>query len=115
MASDFASDSADPAERAAELRATIAHHAAAYHERDAPEIPDADYDQLLRELIDLEEAHPELVTDASPTQRIGGAPNVAFSPVAHTVAMMSLHNAFDINELQAWYERMRRRLDGTVA
>ena len=112
MASDFASDSTDPAERVAELRATIARHAAAYYERDAPEIPDADYDQLLRELRDLEEAHPELVTDASPTQRIGGAPNVAFSPVAHTVAMMSLHNAFDINELQAWYERMRRRLEG---
>ena len=112
MASDFASDSTDPAERVAELRATIARHAAAYYERDAPEIPDAEYDQLLRELRDLEEAHPELVTDASPTQRIGGAPNVAFSPVAHTVAMMSLHNAFDINELQAWYERMRRRLEG---
>ncbi len=112
MASDFASDSTDPAERAAELRATIAHHAAGYHERDAPEIPDADYDQLLRELRDLEEAHPELVTDASPTQRVGGAPNVAFSPVTHTAAMMSLHNAFDINELQAWYVRMQRRLDG---
>ena len=112
MASDFASDSTDPAERVAELRATIARHAAAYYERDAPEIPDAEYDQLLRELRDLEEAHPELVTDASPTQRIGGAPNVAFSPVTHTVAMMSLHNAFDINELQAWYVRMQRRLEG---
>ena len=112
MASDFASDSTDPAERVTGLRATIAHHAAAYYERDAPEITDADYDQLLRELRDLEEAHPELVTNASPTQRVGGAPNVAFSPVAHTVAMMSLHNAFDINELQAWYVRMQRRLDG---
>ena len=112
MASDTASDSMDPAERVAELRATIARHAAAYYERDAPEIPDADYDQLLRELRDLEEAHQELVTDASPTQRVGGAPNVAFSPVTHTAAMMSLHNAFDINELQAWYVRMQRRLDG---
>ena len=112
MASDIASDSTDPALRAAELRATIADHAAAYYERDAPEIPDADYDQLLRELRDFEEAYPELVTDASPTQRVGGAPNLAFSPVTHTAAMMSLHNAFDINELQAWYVRMQRRLDG---
>ena len=112
MASDFASDSTDPAQRVAELRATIARYAAAYYERDAPEVPDAIYDQLLRELEDLEEAYPELATDASPTQRVGGAPNVAFSPVTHTAAMMSLHNAFDINELQAWYVRMQRRLDG---
>ena len=112
MASDFASDSTDPAERVAELRATIARLSAAYYERDDPEVPDAIYDQLLRELEDLEEAYPSLATDASPTQRVGGAPNVAFSPVTHTAAMMSLHNAFDINELQAWYVRMQRRLEG---
>ena len=112
MASDTASDSTDPAERVAELRATIARLSAAYYERDDPEVPDAVYDQLLRELEDLEEAYPSLATDASPTQRVGGAPNVAFSPVTHTAAMMSLHNAFDINELQAWYVRMQRRLDG---
>ena len=112
MASDFASDSTDPAERVAELRATIARLSAAYYERDDPEVPDAIYDQLLRELEDLEEAYPSLATDASPTQRVGGAPNVAFSSVTHTAAMMSLHNAFDINELQAWYVRMQRRLDG---
>ncbi len=116
MASDSAADSAsgstDPAERVAELRAAVARHAAAYYERDDPEIPDADYDQLLRELADLEEAHPELAAETSPTQRVGGAPNVAFSPVTHTLAMMSLHNAFDIDELQAWYGRMQRRLDG---
>ncbi|MDE0701257.1 MAG: NAD-dependent DNA ligase LigA [Acidimicrobiaceae bacterium] len=112
MASDSASDSTDPARRVAELRASLARHVEAYYERDSPEIPDAEYDRLLRELEDLEAAHPELASDSSPTQRIGGAPNVAFSPVAHTVPMMSLHNAFDIDELQAWYERMRRRLDG---
>ncbi len=112
MASDFASDSTDPAERVAELRATIARLSAAYYERDDPEVPDAIYDQLLRELEDLEEAYPSLATDASPTQRVGGAPNVAFSSVTHTAAMMSLHNAFDINELQAWHVRMQRRLDG---
>ena len=112
MASDPDPNSTNPAERVAALRATVSRHAAAYYERDAPEVPDATYDQLVRELKELEEAHPELVADSSPTQQVGGAPNVAFSPVTHAVAMMSLHNAFDINELQAWYERMRRRLDG---
>ena len=112
MASDSASDSTDPARRVAELRAALARHVEAYYGRDRPEIPDADYDRLLRELEDLEAAHPELASDSSPTQRIGGAPNAAFSPVTHTVPMMSLHNAFDVEELQAWYERMRRRLDG---
>lgn len=112
MASDSASDSTDPARRVAELRNALDRHIEAYYERDSPEIPDADYDRLLRELEELEAAHPELVTQSSPTRRIGGAANVAFSPVTHTVPMMSLHNAFDINELQAWYERIRRRLDG---
>ncbi|MCQ3807304.1 MAG: NAD-dependent DNA ligase LigA [Acidimicrobiaceae bacterium] len=116
MASDPAADpdsgSTYPAERVAELRAAIAGHAAAYYERDDPEIPDADYDQLLRELADLEEAHPELAAETSPTQRVGAAPNAAFSPVTHTLAMMSLHNAFDIGELQGWQARMQRRLEG---
>ena len=112
MASDPAPNLTDPAERVAELRATIARHAAAYYERDAPEVPDATYDQFVRELNELGQAHPELATDSSPTQQIGGAPNVAFSPVTHTVAMMSLHNAFDIDELQAWYDRVARRLEG---
>ena len=112
MASDSASGSTDPAQRVAELREAIDRHRSAYYERDAPEIPDADYDRLVRELEELEAAHPELVTDSSPTQQVGGAPNVAFAPVTHSVAMMSLHNAFDINELQAWYERVQRRLEG---
>lgn len=105
-------DPLDPVRRVAELRDIIAAHARAYYEHDAPEVPDATYDELLRELQDLEQAHPELKTESSPTQRVGGAPNVAFSPVTHSAAMMSLHNAFNIGELRAWYERAQRRLNG---
>ena len=100
----------DPQARIQELRAEIDRHARRYYEHDDPEIPDADYDRLLAELRALEEAHPDLVSADSPTQRIGGRPNPVFTPVAHAVPMMSLHNAFDRNELRAWAERVQRRL-----
>ena len=100
----------DPRARVGELRAEIDRHARRYYELDDPEIPDADYDRLLAELRVLEEAHPDLASADSPTQRIGGRPNPVFSPVAHAVPMMSLHNAFDRNELRAWAERVQRRL-----
>ena len=100
----------DPGARIQELRAEIDRHARRYYEDDDPEIPDADYDRLLAELRALEEAHPDLASADSPTQRIGGRPNPVFTPVAHTVPMMSLHNAFDRNELRAWAERVQRRL-----
>lgn len=100
----------DPRVRVGELRAEIDHHARRYYELDDPEIPDADYDRLLAELRALEEAHPDLASADSPTQRIGGRPNPVFSPVDHAVPMMSLHNAFDRNELRAWAERVQRRL-----
>lgn len=101
-----------PAERIAALREVINRHAEAYYEQDAPEIPDADYDRMLRELIELEEANPDLVTPDSPTQRVGGQVNTAFAPVVHEARMMSLHNAFDLEELAAWSERVERRLEG---
>jgi DNA ligase (NAD+) len=104
--------SVDPVARIAALRSELERHARAYYELDRPEVPDADYDRLLRELLDLEAAHPELVTPDSPTQQVGGAPDTAFAPVVHTVAMMSLHNAFDLEELRAWHQRVERRLDG---
>jgi DNA ligase (NAD+) len=102
----------DPAARVAALREVIDRHAEAYYERDAAEIPDSEYDSLLRELLDLETAHPELATADSPTVRVGGPINAAFSPVTHRVPMMSLHNAFDLDELTAWSERVERRLEG---
>ena len=81
-----------------------------YHELDEPEIPDADFDRMVHELRDLEAAHPELAAAASPAQQVGGAPSSAFAPVVHEVPMMSLDNAFDLDELRAWAERLERRL-----
>lgn len=105
------SDRNPAAERIAELRATLDHHARQYYELDEPEIPDAEWDQLYRELVALEAANPELVTPDSITQRVGGSGNEAFAPVTHTVPMMSLHNAFDGDDLRSWNERVQRRLE----
>jgi len=101
----------DPAGRVEELRALIRHHGERYHDQDAPEIPDADYDLLVRELQGLEEQHPDLITPDSPTQLVGGTPSATFTEVVHAVPMMSLDNAMDEAELQAWVDRTRRRLD----
>jgi DNA ligase (NAD+) len=102
-------------ERAASLRSEIDEHNRRYHELDDPTIPDADYDDLVRELRAIEEEFPELITPDSPTQRIGGRVAVTFAPVVHRLAMMSLDNAFDEDELRAWGERLRRRLgDGDL-
>jgi DNA ligase (NAD+) len=104
-------DPKDPAARVAELRATLDYHAERYYELDDPEIPDADYDRMLHELRRLEDEHPRLRRDDSPTVRIGGATSQAFAPVTHAVPMMSLHNAFDLDELRAWNQRVERRLE----
>ncbi len=104
-------ESADAARRLAELKTIIAHHAERYYELDDPEIPDADYDDLMREVVEIERMHPELITPDSPTQMIGGAGNETFAPVVHEMAMMSLHNAFSIDELRVWSERLARRLE----
>jgi DNA ligase (NAD+) len=80
--------------RARELRALIDEANYRYYVLDAPTIPDSEYDRLLRELQDLESAHPELVTPDSPTQRIGAAPLKDFAQVAHALPMLSLNNAF---------------------
>jgi len=100
----------DPAERVEQLRALLRHHNRLYFELDAPEIPDAEYDALLRELRGLEEEFPDLVTPDSPTQKVGGAISATFAPVEHRVPMMSLDNAFDADELHAWGDRLERRL-----
>jgi DNA ligase (NAD+) len=100
----------DPAGRVEFLRDRIRAHDRAYYELDAPTIPDADYDQLVRELRSLESAHPDLITPDSPTQRVSGAASSQFAPVQHRVRMMSLDNAMDADELRAWGERTGRRL-----
>lgn len=99
-----------PAARADKLRAALHHHNYRYHVLDDPEITDAEFDALLRELKELEAAHPELRTPDSPTQRVGGVAQERFAKVRHPVPMLSLGNVFDEAELRAWHERAQRLL-----
>jgi len=94
-----------------ELRRSVEHHAYQYYVLDQPEIDDAEYDALFRELQALEEAHPELRTPDSPTQRVGGEPLKEFAQVRHLQPMLSLANARNIDELLAWDRRNRRLLE----
>lgn len=110
-ATDPGRDVATTEARAAELRSLIEYHNEQYHTLDDPEIPDADYDALVRELRAIEEAHPHLATADSPTQAVGGAVQSTFAPVTHELPMMSLDNAFDAAELEAWAERVAKGLD----
>ena len=105
----------DAVARVEELRTLIAYHNQRYYEFDEPEVSDAEYDALLLELRALEEAHPDLVVPDSPTQRVQGWASVTFSPVVHRVPMMSLDNAFDAGELDAWGARVARGLAGAAA
>lgn len=98
-----------------DLRTTLRHHEYLYHVMDAPEVPDAEYDRLMRELRALEEAHPELVTPDSPTQRVGASPLTAFSQVRHEVPMLSLDNVFDEESFLAFNKRVQDRLKSTDA
>ena len=91
-----------------ELREQINHHAYRYYVLDDPEVADAEYDELVRELQALESEFPELVTPDSPTQRVGGAPADLFAPVTHRTRMLSLDNAFSREELEAWGRRAER-------
>ncbi len=101
-------DADGAARRVDELRRLITYHDERYYQLDAPEIADADYDVLIGELRLLEDAHPELVRADSPTRRVAGAPSVLFSPVQHRSPMMSLDDAFGIEELHAWFDRILR-------
>ena len=94
-------------QRAAALRAEIERHNQAYYVHDNPSIPDAEYDKLFRELQDLEQQYPELLTADSPTQRVGGAPLKEFPPRRHGVPMLSLNNAFAEAEVDAFDQRVR--------
>jgi len=98
------------AERVAALRKEIAHHNQRYHELDAPEISDADFDALMRELRELEAQHPDLVTPDSPTQRVGSAPSSRFAKVRHSVPMLSLGNAFSEEDVTDFVDRIRKFL-----
>lgn len=106
-----ASAGSDPAGRIDELRDLIRTHNRRYYELDAPTLPDADFDALMRELQQLEALHPDLVTPDSPTRQVGGASSSQFASVIHAVRMMSLDNAMDRDELRAWGDRTARRLE----
>ncbi|MCS3431829.1 NAD-dependent DNA ligase LigA [Klebsiella sp. BIGb0407] len=97
------------------LRATLRHHEYLYHVLDNPEIPDAEYDRLIRELRELESLHPELVTPDSPTQRVGAAPLSEFTQIRHEVPMLSLDNVFDETSYLAFNKRLQDRLKTTEA
>jgi DNA ligase (NAD+) len=103
---------ADAKVRVEELREQINHHSYRYHVLDDPEVSDADYDELVGELQRLEDRFPELITPDSPTQRVGAAPAALFAPVEHRAPMLSLDNAFSIEELDAWGDRVARGLGG---
>ena len=97
--------------RAAELRGLLQRYGHDYHVLDAPNVPDAEYDRLFRELQALETAHAELRVPDSPTQRVGGAPQSGFAEWKHRQPMLSLNNAFDQSELEAFDKRVRESLD----
>ncbi|MCW9005098.1 MAG: NAD-dependent DNA ligase LigA [Gammaproteobacteria bacterium] len=97
-------------QRSVVLRQLLNHHSYQYYVLDEPEIPDSEYDRLYRELQQLENQYPELITADSPTQRIGDKPLDAFSQVKHEIPMLSLDNVFDESELLAFYKRVNDRL-----
>src|SRR5437667_141398 len=104
---------ADALQRISELREQIHHHDYLYYTEARPEISDAEYDALMRELRELEAAFPDLVTPDSPTQRVAGQPVDAFRPVAHRAAMLSLDNATSPDDLREFEARLGRALPGT--
>ena len=97
--------------RAAHLRDTLNQHNERYFTHDLPDVSDAEYDELKRELIALEAKHPSLIALDSPTAQIGATTLTTFAPVTHRAPMTSLDNAMDIDELRAWGERAAKGLD----
>ncbi len=101
---------ANSARRAAELRRELADHNYRYHVLDEPAVPDSVYDQLFRELVELETRFPELIVPDSPTQRVGATPVAGFGEVRHGAPMLSLDNAFSTEDVAAFDRRVRERL-----
>ncbi len=98
--------------QACQLRETLRRHEHLYYVLDQPEISDAEYDELMGRLRELEAAHPELVTPDSPTQRVGGKPREGFVKVPHSSVMLSLDNALNEGELRDFDRRVRELLGG---
>jgi len=102
---------ADARSRINELRLVISHHNYQYHVQDKPEVPDAEYDRLFRELSQLESQFPDLISDDSPTQRVGAKPLKQFAEIEHRIPMLSLGNVFNEDEMKAFYQRVLDRLN----
>jgi DNA ligase (NAD+) len=96
-----------------ELRDTLRHHEYLYYVEDSPELTDAQYDALMNKLKKLEAEHPEVVTPDSPSQRVGGKPKDGFVKMPHSRPMLSLDNAYNVEELRAWEQRVRDALPST--
>jgi len=101
--------------QAAHLREQIRYHRERYYQDDAPEVSDAEFDELYRELEQLEEQYPELVTPDSPTQQVGAAAASTFAEVEHVLPMLSLDNAFNLEDLLAWGKRLERLVADPIA
>src|SRR5262245_55432937 len=99
------------AARIAELRQKLEYHNYRYHVLDAPEISDAEYDRMFRELLELEKEHPELASPDSPTQRVGSEPLARFAKITHRAPMLSLANTFNEEELRAFHRRVSNLLE----
>src|ERR1700689_1557327 len=102
----MASPGKDVEKKIESLRGKIRHHEYLYYVLDQPEISDADFDKLMRQLKDLEAEHPELITADSPTQRVGGKPREGFVKVPHSSSMLSLDNTYNEDELRDWERRV---------
>src|ERR1700734_1812185 len=96
----------NPEKQIESLRDTIRHHEYLYYVVDQPEISDGDFDKLMRQLKDLEAAHPDLIPPDSPTQRVGGKPREGFVKVPHSSPMLSLDNTYNEDELRGWERRV---------
>ncbi len=101
--------------RVNELRDLVRYHRERYYQDNAPEISDAEFDDLYRELEGLEGEFPELISPESPTQQVGAAPATTFAEVQHVLPMMSLDNAFNLEDLLAWGKRIERQITDPVA
>ncbi|NGZ99022.1 MAG: DNA ligase, partial [Nitrospira sp. WS110] len=98
-------------DRLTDLKAQIRHHDYLYYVKDQPEISDGEYDRLFRELVELEQKHPELITLDSPTQRVGAPPLAELGKVRHEQPMLSLDSIVDPEEVLVFDQRMRRELE----
>ncbi len=104
------SNALSPAQRLTQIINTINEYNYQYYVQDNPSVPDAEYDRLMRELLDIENDHPDLRSPDSPSQKVGGAALSAFEQVEHEVPMLSLDNAFDEDDMQAFEKRIKDRL-----